>query len=641
MYLKKAIFINRAPLGDMTVDFGEKGINVLTAINGKGKTTIITYVFDALYEMAKRHYSQSFRDSNSFYRFSSDIFSTKPSEPSMVYLRFVDNAKNIDYVDLRGAWEEGKYNAAIESLPNTIEFKEFSKSLANNGVVKHVVKSFNKKEVHHIFEKHVLTYFPAYRFEQPAYLTDLNEIKTSFNDDLIISNKLRNNLEVRSVLPDIVNWIMDVVLDELVNKSTGDKKDNILHQNINRVLQHILSSKEGKSGIRFGISRRVLSGTRLSIVRHIGRKITDLTPSIYTLSSGELSLMCIFAEILRQADNLKIGTELKDITGIVLIDEIDLHLHIKLQKETLPQLFGLFPNVQFIVSSHSPFLNMGLNDCKEPNYQIIDLDNGGISVPVSDNGLYKEVYELMIEENNRYARQYKDLKSRIEKENGTLIVTEGETDVNHLKAAAKHLDLKDFLDGMEFMDIPDSWGSSKVIDLWEKIQYINPNRVVIFIIDRDESTLLKKLGTDDKPYRKSDIGNCYIFAIPLVNDEEYETNNISIEHYYKKNDLLKKDANGRRLFLGKEFYNSGNSVDGQLRTKISGIQNKVKINGIIDEKVYSINDLEEQKSVALSKMDFSRAVLGDEEFSRDFDFSSFNRIFDVIKQILKDAKGDI
>ena len=41
---------------------------------------------------------------------------------------------------------------------------------------------------------------------------------------------------------------------------------------------------------------------------------------------------------------------------IVLIDEIETHLHLELQKLILPMLTELFPNIQFIVSTHSPFV---------------------------------------------------------------------------------------------------------------------------------------------------------------------------------------------------------------------------------------------------------------------------------------------
>lgn len=45
-----------------------------------------------------------------------------------------------------------------------------------------------------------------------------------------------------------------------------------------------------------------------------------------------------------------------DLPGIVLIDEIELHLHIAWQKKVLPFLVRAFPNLQFIVATHSPFV---------------------------------------------------------------------------------------------------------------------------------------------------------------------------------------------------------------------------------------------------------------------------------------------
>ena len=45
-----------------------------------------------------------------------------------------------------------------------------------------------------------------------------------------------------------------------------------------------------------------------------------------------------------------------DAPGIVLIDEVDAHLHLSLQKNILPLLTGLFPRIQFIVTTHSPFV---------------------------------------------------------------------------------------------------------------------------------------------------------------------------------------------------------------------------------------------------------------------------------------------
>ncbi|TKI05689.1 AAA family ATPase [Martelella alba] len=42
--------------------------------------------------------------------------------------------------------------------------------------------------------------------------------------------------------------------------------------------------------------------------------------------------------------------------GVILIDEIDLHIHPEWQREFLPRLIRVFPGIQFIVSTHSPFI---------------------------------------------------------------------------------------------------------------------------------------------------------------------------------------------------------------------------------------------------------------------------------------------
>jgi energy-coupling factor transporter ATP-binding protein EcfA2 len=45
-----------------------------------------------------------------------------------------------------------------------------------------------------------------------------------------------------------------------------------------------------------------------------------------------------------------------DITGVALVDELDLHLHARLQREIVPRLRRALPGMQWIVSTHSPFI---------------------------------------------------------------------------------------------------------------------------------------------------------------------------------------------------------------------------------------------------------------------------------------------
>lgn len=46
MKIEKAIFVNRAPFQKVEFDFLESGVNVLSGINGRGKTTVISHIVD-------------------------------------------------------------------------------------------------------------------------------------------------------------------------------------------------------------------------------------------------------------------------------------------------------------------------------------------------------------------------------------------------------------------------------------------------------------------------------------------------------------------------------------------------------------------------------------------------------------------
>lgn len=73
------------------------------------------------------------------------------------------------------------------------------------------------------------------------------------------------------------------------------------------------------------------------------------------LSDGEKNLIAMIGDIARRLTigNPDSSDPLKE-TGIILIDEIDLHLHPKWQRIVAERLVKVFPNCQFIVSSHSP-----------------------------------------------------------------------------------------------------------------------------------------------------------------------------------------------------------------------------------------------------------------------------------------------
>ena len=79
-----------------------------------------------------------------------------------------------------------------------------------------------------------------------------------------------------------------------------------------------------------------------------------------SLSSGFTAIFDIYSDLLMRSRLLNILPN--ELNGVVLIDEIDAHLHISLQKKILPFLSQSFPEIQFIVSTHSPFVIASTNN---------------------------------------------------------------------------------------------------------------------------------------------------------------------------------------------------------------------------------------------------------------------------------------
>ena len=80
------------------------------------------------------------------------------------------------------------------------------------------------------------------------------------------------------------------------------------------------------------------------------------------LSSGYAAVLDIVVDLIIRMES---QTERRfdfSVAGIVLIDEIETHLHLELQRKILDLLTSIFPNIQFIMSTHSPFIIQSLED---------------------------------------------------------------------------------------------------------------------------------------------------------------------------------------------------------------------------------------------------------------------------------------
>ena len=133
---------------------------------------------------------------------------------------------------------------------------------------------------------------------------------------------------------------------------------------------------------------------------------SGLMPFNY-LSDGYRNMVAMVADIAHRASRLNphFGTTAaKETSGVVLIDEIDLHLHPKWQRRVVGDLQSAFPRIQFIATTHSPFILQSLEpgEVIDLNHQIdnqqIEFSPKGIAAPGPDNEFSNRSLEDIAEE---------------------------------------------------------------------------------------------------------------------------------------------------------------------------------------------------------------------------------------------------
>jgi predicted ATP-binding protein involved in virulence len=495
--IKKIVLHNRAPFEHIELNFQNKGITLLSAVNGGGKTTVLSHIADAWYEIVRRAYPNEYEGKeNKYYRVSSGIFSLDNNKPSYASIQFTMGDKIIDYLDLRGLITKAEYTRLFSSEYG-IKFENIKDALENAGNIKECSQN-DVKLLKQIFQNNLVTYFPSYRHEQPGYLNDPFKVRLEYGLTSNFSGYLINPVEIIADLPLLANWLMDIILDHSL--LVGNNSVQVLFNNINSVFSSVLSVKSG-SVLSLGVGQRSQGATRIQIGERddTGKWIKTVYPSIFNMSSGENALVCLFCEIVRQYDKIRPNVPIQSVTGIILIDEIDKHLHIRMQKDVLPVLIQLFPNVQFILSSHSPFVAMGLdgNTTLKERTQILDLDSQGMVSDLSVTHVFIEGYNAMLEKNEQYKAMYDALKSKIESAK-LQIVTEGHNE-KHIKRAIEIID-GSLLDKIEFC-FGDKTGWQQLKNAYDATFFSKPFAKYLFVFDCDSGDSVEQLPENENFYR--------------------------------------------------------------------------------------------------------------------------------------------
>jgi hypothetical protein len=103
-----------------------------------------------------------------------------------------------------------------------------------------------------------------------------------------------------------------------------------------------------------------------------------------TLADGHAAVLSILAELLLRIDVAERvrGDRSAPTNGVVIVDEIETHLHLKLQEDVLPFLSATFPGLQFVLATHSPAVIASI-----PGALVYDLAKGTASPSESFQGI--------------------------------------------------------------------------------------------------------------------------------------------------------------------------------------------------------------------------------------------------------------
>ena len=130
------------------------------------------------------------------------------------------------------------------------------------------------------------------------------------------------------------------------------------YENEIRSREDINFSDNQLKAVRAAIEKMLVGFTDLSIKRNpLRMKINKEGTSfdVNQLSDGEKSLLAMIGDLARRTSmaNPLFDNPLK-CKGVVIIDEIEQHLHPSWQRKIVPTLTEIFPGIQFLISTHSP-----------------------------------------------------------------------------------------------------------------------------------------------------------------------------------------------------------------------------------------------------------------------------------------------
>lgn len=635
---------------------------VLVGKNGSGKSIMLSNIVDALHELG----DQAFKDitkkdglGHKYYKIASGNQIRLGANSLVGYVKFTDDKNDhLEYLYLRGDAKKDKGHRAFANagLSNAqIQIAEENDKAVTQ----------DEKRIKQAFNKTVIAFFPSYRYAIPEWMGE-DYVSKRIQDPYrrAFNGLLNRPIIVDNARLDTPSWIEDVVIDSrsdlvfagpniIIDSNIGNTRLlKIAKNNIELVLSAIL-----EQGIVLRLGYRSERERRLAICRK-GANRELVSPSFDALSTGQAILSDLFITVLRYADSIDINKSIKiaDIEGIVIVDEVDAHLHADLQYRVLPKVMKLFPKVQFIVTAHAPLFVLGMEkEYGDAGFDVYEMPECN-RISAENYREFQKAFDWLQESKTAQARQRKLTEEAIDAvrsqltlsvNDEILVVTEGCTDWKHMEHALSKLssDYPELCGKVRFWHYhpkgkgngePEfDMGDAQLVEMCKQFAKIRQPQRMIFISDADNPNVTKSLIVNGSNFKKWG-NNVYSFQIP--NSEVRQNfSKVCIEHYYT-DEVLKTEIEvsgvKRRLFLSHEFNKrTGLTTDG-----VYSYEYHVKLteNGydIIEDHVTKVSDRSDHPvNYALPKNDFASEMLAVNQALANVSVEAFRKIFDVVRQI--------
>ena len=488
MYAKRIQITNYGPIDQLDIIFPFEGDApkpvVLVGENGSGKSILLSHIVNGLIYAKDIIYPDTPEvETGKVYKIRSGFYIKSERE---FYFSKVDFENGLFIEEIRSVRLRQEYSSLPTGLPGTDAQNAWKKmSFDQNDYFDSNSFYQNKRKIEDIFSHNCILYFPPNRFEDPAWLNEENLIAKAQYMDLKKSKGYTSRKIINySPLHDNQNWLFDAIYDmnvferqtvpipvpiPNVNQSIplpvllGSSGNATSIYNI--ALQIVRSVMNRSQNIRFGIGRR------LNRIVSVMESEETLIPDIFQMSSGETSLLNLFLSILRDFDLCGSPfTKDEDIRGIVVVDEIDLHLHAVHQYKILPKLIRMFPKIQFVITTHSPLFVLGMKEFfGEDGFALYRLPKGQLIDP-EEFSEFANAYQAFTETSTFLD----DIRRAVEDAQKPILFVEGITDEKYIRRAAK-------LFGQELMlekiEIRDNNGKSGLTKIWSGIEKLPPDLV--------------------------------------------------------------------------------------------------------------------------------------------------------------------